>query len=503
VNDDADDARPAERETRLRRWLPYGPPLAAVAVAAFAITVGRARPVFGARVIAGTRADAQPFTARAIVVRHDGGGLGRVAQVEVRVRGDGAKGQASVTDEDGVSELRIEPPLPASFDVEGKIGGAWQPLAHVDLAKLPPRDPKLGMVDEPRSSGRASGALVVTAAPERSALAPQVQGAAWVRVQYRNPRLGLLPAEGARVTISGDAGVEEIQAAAITDVSGLARIRLTPGAPPVMITVKAEAEPGGARIEGTWEGTLGAVYATPYPAGDGSVSTSAGAVDVIAPSSIRRAYFDLWHDGVRVSGGAIVFDAAHKASVPLPRDASGVHDLELSSSPDAQSADDLSHAIAWPIVVAKDPVEGLSSVLGDPRFDRALPPATGSLGPWNAALPATIAFARASIPRREIVASGLDAAFAREEARGARVRRLATLAILAGALIEIAIVLRLGFFSRSAHVDEEIEALARDEGEPAVPAQGRTRRVASMALGALGIVTLIFAALAMMAAGLR
>lgn len=499
--EDAPAPAPA-RGPRLLRWLPYAPPLAAVGVAAAAFAVAHARPVFGARILAGSRPDAgAPLTARAIVVRHDGGGLGRIAQLEVRVRGDGVRGQASVTDEDGVSELRVEPPLPASFEVEGKLDGAWLPLAHVELSALPPLDPKLGMLDEPRSSGRSSGALVVAAAPERTALVPQVQGAAWVRVQRRDPHAasGLQPVESARVTIVGDAGVSETQGSALTDAGGLARVRLTPGAPPVMITVKAEKD----GLEGTWEGTLGAVYATPYPAGDGALATGLAAVDVIAPTSMRRGYWDLWRAGVRVGGGAIAFDASHKGAVPLPRDAAGAYDLELSSSADPQSSEDLSHAIAWPLVIAKDPVEGLSALLDDPRFDRAIPPPTGSLRPWGTALPATIAFARASIPRRDVVAYGLDAAFAVEQARGQRVRRWAMVAILAAALVEIAIVLQLGLFSRSAHADAEIDALLREDGAADERAPLRTRKLASMVVGALGIVALIFAALAIMAAGLR
>lgn len=502
----------ASRWARLARLLPYGPPLAAVAIAGGAITIAHARPVYGARVIAGGRPDAgAPLTARAVVVRHDGGGVGRIAQLEVRLRGDGVRGQASVTDEEGVTELRLEPPVPGAFALEGRVDGAWTELARVSLSAIPARDPRLGAVDEPRSSGRATGALAVAAAPERSALVPQVPSAAWVRVQRRDAR-GLSPVEGARLTVTGDAGVSLVQQAATTDVSGLARVAITAGAPPVMITVKAEKD--GA--EGRWEGTLGAVYATPYPAGDGALARGLSSIDVFAPTQLRRAYWDLWRDGVRVGGGAITFDAAHKGSVPLPPDAAGEHDLELGSSPDPQSSEELSHSIAWPLVIANDPVEGLAALLGDPRFDRAIPPPTGSLAPWSAALPATLAFARPAIPRREIVASGLEAAFAAEQARGVRVRRWAIVGIFAGALLEIAIVLQLGLLSPSARADEEIEALARagDEDEAGAdqarsrgaPDEGPSkgpRKIASMVVGALGTVMLIFAALAVMAAGLR
>ena len=88
-------------------------------------------------------------------------------------------------------------------------------------------------------------------------------------------------------------------------------------------------------------------------------------------------------------------------------------------------------------------------------------------------------------------------------------RRWATVAIFAAALIEIAIVLQLGLFSRSAHADAEIDALLRDQGEigdalePEERAAPHPKQLASMVIGALGIVALIFAALAIMAAGLR
>jgi hypothetical protein len=516
VRESPDPDAPAERRnagraglSRLTRLLPYVPPLAAVAIAGAAITIAHARPVHGARVIAGGLPDAgAPLTARAVVVRHDGGGVFRLAQVEVRVRGDGVLGQATTTDEEGVTELRIEAPLPTSFVLEGRIYGAWTELARVPLSAIPARDPRRGMVDEPRSSGRASGALIVAAAPERSALIPQLASAAWVRVQQRDARVGtvgggLAPVAGARLTITGDAGVSELQGTATTDVSGLARVPITPGAPPVMITVKAEKD----GVEGSWEGTLGAVYATPWPAGDGTLARGLAAVDVRAPAQLRRAYWDLWRDGVRLGGGTVDFDSNHQGIVPLPKEGAGEYDLEIGSSPDPQSSDDLSHAIAWPLVLADDAVQGISVLLGDPRFDRAIPPPTGSLVPWAAALPATIAFARPSIPKREIVASGLEAAFVAEQARGARVRRWAVIGIFAGGLLEIAIVLQLGLFSRSAHVDDEIEALARegeeDEDERAAQAPKATRRIASMVVGALGTVLLIFAALAVMAAGLR
>ena len=481
------------------RWLPYVPPLLAVAVTAAGIAVAHARPIFGANVIAGPRPEAgQPLFARAIVVRHDAGGIGRAALVEVRLRGDGVRGQASVTDEEGVTELRLEAPLPASFDVDGRVDGAWLPLARVDASRLAAPDPTDGALDEPRTFGRASGELLVAAAPERTALVPEVPGAAWVRVQRRDAH-GVQPVEGAHVTVSADAGIFEVQPTAVTDATGLARVRLTPGAPPVMITVEAKKD----ALAGAWAGTLGAVYATPYPACDGTLSTGLAALDVVGPATLRRAYWDLWSHGARIGGGAIAFDAAHRAQVPLPRDAAGEYDLELSSSPDAPARDDLAHAIAWPLVIAQDPVDGLAALSDDPRFARALPPPTGSLRPWGAALPATIAFARASLPRRDTVASGLDAAFAREKARGARVRRWTTLAVFAAGMVELAIVVQLGLFSRSAHVDAEIDAILREGGPTRADGQPHVRKLASMFVGAIGIVALIFAALAIMAAGLR
>jgi hypothetical protein len=102
----------------------------------------------------------------------------------------------------------------------------------------------------------------------------------------------------------------------------------------------------------------------------------------------------------------------------------------------------------------------------------------------------------------------LPAALEREHARVRRVRRGAAFAILGGGLAELGLMLGLGVLGGRRKIDDELRALADDDGElraAEVRAEPRALgfvRTTAIVVTAVGIVALVFAALAVMAWGL-
>jgi len=493
----ADKAREAERR---RRWLLYLPPIASLCVAAVALALARPRAVAGARAIVGGRPPAgSPLSFRTVVLRAVPGDEAPtpLPRMEVRIRGSSATARAQMTDDDGAAEIVVDPPLPPRIELEGRQqSDPWIRLAAVELASLPVPDPRDGVIAAKRNGGSGSGDLQVDAAPEKGALAPPLRGAAWVRVR----RAGL-PVVGARVEISAEAGVTTEIVPAYTDVAGLARVEIVPDAPPVILSVKATKD----TLSGTWRGAFGEVMGVPVPSGDGRIAGDTKVIELLATSSRPRAYVDLWKDGVRIAGGALKFERGPSdkgtgvAWFTVPAGVTGVCDLEVSSSPNPSSTEDLIHATSWPIVIASDAVDAWGALATSPRVEDRVALPGASLSAYPAVVAATIARAPIAVPKREIVADGLKGALQREGVRVKNVRRAATFAILGGGLVELGLMIFLGVFTRPIAVEDELAAI---EGGTVAKRAPTSRRFVALVVMAVGIVALIFAGLAIMAWGM-
>ena len=482
---------------RRRRIVLYIPPLASLLIAAFAIASSHPRDVVAARVIGAAAPAGAPWKARVLVVRaHPGDdGTPPLDGIELRLSGDGVHGKAGVSDEQGVTELEVDAPLPARVDVEGKVEGAWIKLATIATDALPALDASDGVVPLRRTAGKSSGDLLVDVAPELGALMPPEQGTAWIRVRSKDSGN---PIVSARVELKADAGVTEDPQPTTTDEAGLARMFLTLGAPPVLVTVTADKD----GTTGKWTGALGDVRGVPTPTAH-RVDPAVGAIEVMASPSLRRAYFDLWKDGVRIDGGIVRIDRG-RGTIALPR-AIGLYDLELATSPQPSTSEDLAHAATWPIVVAKDAPDAWAQ-LQPPRIPERISPPLGAPSTYPAVVAATLARAPVVVPHRAIVADGVPSALAFETTRIHRVRRGATFAIVGGGLVEFGLMLWLGVFTTRSRVQEELRILS-GEGELGVAMRERSTRAstakyAAIVLTAVGIVALVFAALAVMAWGL-
>lgn len=476
--------------TRRRRRVLFLPPWIALAVAAWALAVSRPRDVLGARVIAGPKPPkASALHARVQLFRATPGieNASIVSGVELRVVANGVRGRVDTTDDQGVAEVVIDPPLPPSVDIEAKEDDRYRVVGTIAISSLPEPDPRGGILPVRRNGGAITGDLRVDVAPELGALAPPIAGAIWVRVRDKS---GLAIAR-AIVSTQVDGGVSGDVATRATDGGGLARVPLLPIATPVALTVVAESS--GKR--GAWSGIVGTVQGAPVPRGDGRLRVGAKAIDLVAPSSHGSAYVDLWQAGVRIAGGRIALEGGFGA-FPLPPGVSGVIDVETNGGPLPASAEDLAHAATWPLVIAVDDVDAWGAVAASPRFPERLTPA-GTLADYGTAVVASIAFAPPAIPPRAIVSDGLEPELRREAKRGRTVRAAASAAVVGGGLVELGLMLWLGVFRSPVTVADAM----RELGE-SVPAEPSSRRWLGLLMAGVGIIALLFAAMATMAWGI-
>lgn len=491
---------------RRKRWVLYLPPLASLVMAAAAIALSHPRDVAAASVIAGGRPDgSRPLHVRAMLVRARPGDdvtPTPLDRIEVRAVGEGVHGHvASPSDEEGVVEVVIDPPLPAKVELEGRIDEAWARLVTVSLDALPVADPSDGVLAAKRTLGRGSGDLLVDVAPDLGALAPPDDSGVWIRVRRKTTGE---PVASASIAVKGEAGIDHDPADVTTDEAGLAHVVLSITAPPAIVDVTATKDD----VKGAWQGAIGNVLGVPNPRG-WRASPDAPVIELAAPPSLRHAYVDVFQKGVRIDGGAVFF-ADGGAKVSLPKGSRGLFDLEVSTTPRPSSTDDLTHAATWPVIVAADAVDAWSELV-PPRIDDRIPPAPGSMATYESAVAATLARAPVVVPHRTVVADGLPPAMAFETARIKRVRRGASLAIVGGGLVEFGLMLWLGVFASKTRVEDELRMLAED-GELGVAAAERAAeqqhkgpggaRTAAIVITAVGIVALVFAALAVMAWGL-
>lgn len=491
-----------------RRFVLYLPPLASLLVAAVALAMSHPRVVVAARVIAGAgpaKGSRSPFTARAIVVRArpgDEGGEVTAEGVELRIGGAGAKGTATTSDDEGVAELTVDAPLPARFELEGKVEGAFAQLVGVPLDTLPSPDASAAIVPVKRTLGESKGELSIDVAPEHGALDPPERGVLWIRVRNGSGDA----VASADVTVDGEAGLTENPPAARTDDAGLAKVTVSPSAPPILIRVHASK---GTAV-GDYHGAIGAYLGVPVPASQ-LVAPDAGGVDFLGPRLLRRAFYDVFRDGVRVSGGVVVFPPNTGplpvgVRVPLPREV-GLYDVEVSTSPMPSNPDDLIHAATFPVVAAADPMDAWAQLTA-PRIKDRISPALGAPSTYSSVVAATLAGAPVVVPPRRVIADGLPAALAFEVGRIKRVRHGATFAIVGGGLVELGLMLGLGVFTTRRRIEDELRAMT-SEGElssmqKVVEPKSRfgAMRLAAILVTSIGIIALIFAALAIMAWGL-
>ena len=135
------------------------------------------------------------------------------------------------------------------------------------------------------------------------------------------------------------------------------------------------------------------------------------------------------------------------------------------------------------------------------RFTDRITPVGATLGGYGPAVAATLARAPLLVPRRALVRDSLPSALRAERARGVRVRRAGTFAVLGGGILEVALLGVLGVLSQGRDAQAEIDALLRDDGATVTRRSPRPS-IALVALAAFGAIVVVFSALGLMAWGL-
>jgi hypothetical protein len=480
------------RDRRLRRVL-FLPPLLALTVAAWALGASRPREVFAARVWLAGQPIAKKLAFRVQVVSAIPGleGTTPTPNVELRVRD--AAGEVTSTDENGFGEATVTLDGKTVAEIEAKRGGAWQSIGTLRLDRLLPRDDRDGASKLRRSGGARTGALRVEVWPEGSVLAPTHPGAVWVRVLDAASS----PVAGANVAITGEAGISGDPAPTTTDASGLARLAVSPSAPPVLLTANATR---GAD-EGKWHGVIGSVVGVPVPVGNGFVKSDTRTIELVGSPSWQVAYWDLFQAGARVSGGRVPMTNGH-ALVKLPDDVSGAADLVASTSAVHPNEDDLLHAGTYPLVIEKDAIDAFGVVASSPRFEDKF--VKSPAGGYESVVAASIAAAPPALPKMRLAVDGLADSVARETARGNNVRRAASAAIVGGGILELGLMIALGVVGKKRTIADELRDLDEEGATETRPASSPwTARVLAIVVSSIGLVVLVFAALATMAWGLK
>ncbi len=492
------------REARRRLWL-YVPPMVALGLATVALGLSRPRSVLGARVIAGPLAPtASSVGVRVVLLRETPGDDSvRVAPgLDVRVLDHAA----ATTNDDGVAELAWPGRPTGKLTVEARASSdpraRWTAVATIDPQRMGPADPSHGVRAEHRTSGASSGPLRIEVAPENGALSPPIAGAFWVRVRRDGAALA-----GAKIEGTIESGASGPLAAVTTGATGLARIAIAPTAPPVVVELAITDANGNDRS--SWRGVLGAVLGVPTPVGNGLLLGDASEIVLAAPSGRRDAYWDLWHDGVRIAGGRAQFDGGF-AHIPLPSGARGLFEIETSLGADPGVPSDLAHAGSFALVRAPDAMDAWSEIAASPRTPGQMTDTGGTPEGYAAAVAFTLARAPVALPPRKVIDNGLPAALLRERGRMRMVRRAAAAGIAGAGLLEVALLLALGLLRRNTAIDEAIADLGESNGldraaaaatHPDDAAAG-ARRTVALVVAALGIVSLVFAAVALMAWGM-
>lgn len=479
------------RDRRMRRVL-FLPPLLALTVAAWALGASRPQEVFAARVWLAGQPVAKKLTFRVEVVSAIPGLEGTTPSAGVELRLREAAGEVSKTDENGIAEAILTLDGKTVTEIEAKHGSAWQSVGTLRLDQLLARDDRDGASKLRRSGGAKTGALRVDAWPEGSVLAPTHPGAVWVRVLDAASS----PVAGANVAITGEAGISGDPAPATTDASGLARVVVEPSAPPVLLTANAT---HGAD-EGKWHGLIGAVVGVPSPVGSGLVKSDTRTIELVGSPSWQVAYWDLFQAGARVGGGRVPM-ANGRALLKLPDDVSGAVDLVASTSAVHPNEDDLVHAGTYPLVIEKDAIDAFGVVASSPRFEDKF--VKSPLAGYESVVAAAIAAAPPALPKMRLAVDGLANSIARELARGANVRRAASAAIVGGGLLELGLMIALGVVGKKRTIADELRDLEDDATEPPPRSSAWTARVLAIVVSSIGLVVLVFAALATMAWGLK
>ncbi|WP_437827697.1 hypothetical protein [Sorangium sp. So ce1153] len=344
------------------------------------------------------------------------------------------------TGEDGIAEALLRAPGGLREPVVVRIarGGGALPLLEEQRVPLAPPLPATetsalpGAAQRSALPGAAHGELRLRVTAARGAMAAPFPERVRVAVETEDGA----PAAGARVEASAVGADLEGQGGGPVEVAadarGAAELTLKPLAHAVELSLRAtrpgSAPPGmrGSPGEGTWEGRMpvipGAIWLDP-----GGLAGERPALRLVSPAPKPRAYVSIGGERGRLLG----------AVVPLAPDGAGFFAGALAL-PDGPALG--AGSVEW-AVVASDPYEQGAGTVAWP-----LSPAAGPAPPRRVAL----------------LADGLPAAEAREQARAWAARR-AGLAVLGATAVAQMVLLALRSRAARRRLEAHLAAASTDE----------------------------------------
>lgn len=294
---------------------------------------------------------------------------------------------------DGVADatLKASKPLEGPLDVVVRTGQTLLAEGQIPLLSFGPLN-----IQEQGIRGATEGALLMVVSAKRGILAAPFADDLEIRVGFA-PHVSPYKEGFSDITIEAAAPGAELSSSVMrTDDKGVARLRITPLAHTVELSLSARASYGAT---GRWEGLLpvhaGAIWLDSTRTNDTAV--------LLSPAPRDRAYVSLLGDFGRVFG----------TMVPLAKDESGLYAGRVA----LPSLDGMKHAA---LVVSGDSMERGSGTVVFPLI-----PAEG----------------RVAVPPLALALDGASAAEARERARASKARIHAVLLVVAAALAEALLII--------------------------------------------------------------
>jgi hypothetical protein len=452
---------------RLARILP------GVAIGFVAVVIlgpGNARPVLGARVYAAT-VNGTALSLRVTSVWATTGAESPAPEIDLDVI-CGSLRDTVRTGPDGVAEAELD--VPCSIGSELLVESRGERLARGNLAPsaalvqrpLPEHEPARVV---PGSAANGGVGLDLEVVVLRGQLAPPFAEKARVRVRRSDGTGEPLPKLHVVVDIEG-ASPERLELDVDPAHEGK-DFELRPEGMQVRYSAKATTSPGE-RLNVTWTANeavptvLGAMWLSP-------TSSAGGPIEIVAPSSRKRAYVSFWTRDGRLGGD----------TVELHEDADGFH------RGTARRPERLGAGEPMDVVVSGEPDEsGRSTVTWPDRLD--IP--SGTRTQW-------VSVATDGPPVLREMVSGVSGRLVAEMERVKRVRGIAIGVALVVGLLEIILLVREG---RRAQRDLDAHFAAQADAADGVEASAAIRDMAKNAAKSGNVMVTILGAMIALAFGI-
>lgn len=347
-----------------------------VALAATLALLTRTPNPIGAIVVGGPPGPDGVVAWRITAVERDHGYYAPVIGTHLRLVAQ-ARGASSscegTTDSGGAWEARLPLPDPSAdqLEIDVRADNVDRPLVHADVPVRPADWDASFKLIGPQVKGEGQGALAISVALTRGALAAGFPEQAIVHVSHASDGRA---APQTRVRVSGEGFVAEPNGELVTNGEGDVRLRILAqhNSPRVELHASADDE------QGAWEATLpvvpGSMWVDP-------AAMASGRLVVRAPVAHKTAYLTFATRTARLLATSIPLspDASHGATGEMALPSLPDEPVWVLASPDPQGQGMEREQVAWPIGRAGTSTQARPAAqLHTPRLADGIPEAVRS-----------------------------------------------------------------------------------------------------------------------------